>query len=105
MVERARENGDHPRWAEAVNRALMAADRPLVQVNFTAAFPFDQDLAVPVPPVPLLAPVERLASLDPAGSEARFLRTELVRSRNQVVHQLRMALEAMGRAKDVLGSG
>lgn len=103
-VEHARKDATDPGWCERVNRALMAIDRPLVMLNFTSSFPFDQDLAVPIPPVPLLAPVEGLASLNPTSNQVRFLHTELVRNRNQVVHHLRLALEAAAAAREVLGS-
>jgi hypothetical protein len=84
--------------AADLNRALRAIDRELVVINFTAEGPFDQDLALPVPPVPLLAPAERLASLDAASDEARFLATELVRNRNKAAYHLRLAAEAADRA-------
>jgi Iap family predicted aminopeptidase len=85
-----------------VNRALEEMDRELVGVNFTASGPFDQDLAVPIPPVPLLEPARRLGTLDPASPEARFLATELTRHRNQVAHRLRLAARAGERAAALL---
>jgi hypothetical protein len=91
--------------AAGVNRALHEMDRELVLLNFTANGPFDQDLAVPIPPVPLLEPARRLAALDPASSEAHYLATELTRNRNNAVYHLRLAREAAGRALDALGSG
>jgi len=89
LVARAGERED----AAAIQRRLMEVDRELVLVDFTAAGPFDQDLAVPVPAVPLLEPACRLPALDPASNEARFLATELLRGRNKVCHHLRLALE------------
>src|SRR5579884_340882 len=93
-----------PGRAAAINRALQEMDRELVLVNFTAQGPFDQDLAIPVPPVPLLEPVRRLAGLDPASDEARFLATELLRNRNKVVYHLRLAERAGERAAHLLES-
>jgi len=81
----------------AVNAGLVGLGRALVPVYFTAAGPFDHDLAVPVPPVPLLEPVRRLRELRPDSDEARFLKTELVRNRNKVMFFLRQAIETAGR--------
>lgn len=77
----------------AVNRGLMGLGRALVVINFTAAGPFDHDLAVPVAPLPLLAPVRRLGRLEPDSDEARFLKTELIRNRNKVMYYLRQAIK------------
>jgi hypothetical protein len=86
----------------ALNRALRELDRELVLVNFTSEGPFDQDLALPVATVPLLAPVERLAALDAASDEAHFLATELVRNRNKAAYHLRLAAAAAERASAAL---
>ena len=80
--------------AATINRRLLAMDRELVLLNFSAEGPFDQDLAVPIPPVPLLEPARRLAGMDAASSEARFLATELTRNRNKAMHHLRLAAQA-----------
>jgi hypothetical protein len=83
-----------PERAAKLNRALEAMDRELVLIAFTERGRFDQDLAVPIPPVPLLSPVSWLASLDPGSDESHFLTTELLRRRNQVCYQLRLAARA-----------
>ncbi|MFZ0217822.1 MAG: hypothetical protein WAM30_17975, partial [Candidatus Dormiibacterota bacterium] len=83
----------------SLNRRLRALDRPLVQLAFTAEPPYEQDLAIPIPPLPLLEPVRRLAGLEPGSDEAHFLETELVRRRNRAGELLRQALSA---AADVL---
>ncbi len=92
------------REAAPLDEELQALDRELVLVNFTAEGPFDQDLALPIPPVPLLAPAERLATLDPASDEAHFLATELVRNRNKASFHLRLGEQAAGRALALLKS-
>ncbi len=79
--------------AGAVNRGLMGLGRALVVIYFTAAGPFDHDLAVPVPALPLLEPVRRLGRLRPDSDEARFLKTELTRNRNKVMFYLKQALK------------
>lgn len=103
LVERARAAGE-PANASEVNRSLMAMDRELVLLNFTAAGPFDQDLAVPVPPVPLLEPARRLAALPAGSNDARFLATEVTRNRNKAMQHLRRAMEAGVAARASLSS-
>jgi hypothetical protein len=77
------------------NRAAINLDRTLVRLSFTANGPFDQDLAIPIPAVPLLEPVRQLARLDRESDQARFLETELVRNRNRVAFELREAHSAV----------
>jgi len=81
-----------------INRDLMAMDRVLVTLNFSAVDPFEQDLAVPIPPVPQLEPASRVGKMDAGAAETRYLITELTRNRNRVAFQLREALAAAERA-------
>ena len=65
--------------------------RVLVPLNFTRDGRFRHDPAVPIPPLPDLAPAAVLAR-HPAGShEARVIHTSLVRGLNRVVAGLRQA--------------
>jgi Peptidase family M28 len=97
LIEKARSQSIGEPDIAAVNHHLLAMDRELVLINFSAEGPYDQDLAIPIPAVPLLAPARRLRDLDQTSSEARFLVTELTRNRNKVTQHLRRAMEA-GRA-------
>ena len=83
---------------EAVNAAIMAVGRAQIPINYTKAGPFESDLALENPILPGLAPVAQLAELDPAGNDAGFLRTKLVRERNRVQHALATARCAIARA-------
>jgi DNA-directed RNA polymerase subunit K/omega len=94
LLDRARANPVDDALAAIANGGARAVDRILVTLSFTAHGPFDQDLALPIPAVPLLAPVRQLKDLDPTSNDARFLTTELVRNRNRVVFTLREALRA-----------
>jgi hypothetical protein len=49
------------------------------------------DTAVPAKPVPALQGAGRLPSLDPAGSDYRFLQTRLRREQNRLVAAVRSA--------------
>jgi hypothetical protein len=94
LLDGVRGRADAEQLAAVANRGGMAINRALVTINFTANGPFDQDLAVPIPAIPLLEPSRRLKEMDPATSETRFLVTELTRNRNKVVYYLQQALTA-----------
>ena len=81
--------------AGALNRQMMGLSRSLIPILYTAAGPFDHDPAWGLPQLPLLQDLGRLAALDPLSDEYHFLRTRLVRNRNQVAFALRQALEVL----------
>ncbi len=93
LLDQVRSGHVDGKTAAAINRGLMKMDRRLVRINFSAVDPFDQDLAVPIPPVPMLEPAGRLNRMDPRAPETRYLITELTRNRNRVMFQLHEALE------------
>jgi N-acetylated-alpha-linked acidic dipeptidase len=82
----------------ALNRLCMTLSRCLIPVTYTLAGRFDHDPAWGLPHLPGLAGAPALASLDPAGDDYQFLRTRLVRNRNQVEFALREALDALNEA-------
>jgi hypothetical protein len=88
------ENADDSRCS-LFNQAVMGVIRSLLPINYTASGPFDQDPALTMPHLPLLAAISELCALPPDSDDARFLRVRLVRSRNQVVHALEGALHAL----------
>jgi Iap family predicted aminopeptidase len=94
LLDRIRGRADAARLAPLANAGAMALERTLVALNFTANGPFDQDLAVPIPAVPLLEPARRLKDLDPAANATKFLLTDLIRGRNKVAYALREARRA-----------
>jgi len=78
-----------------IDRSLLRIVRILMPVYCTSSGRFDQDPAVRVPPLPTLQPVRELAAMDQRSDEARFLKTELIRHRNQVLHALTEAIDVM----------
>lgn len=82
---------------DAYNVAVTGVLRALLPISYTTGGSFAPDPALLVPPLPSLAPVRRLAELDPESDEARFLTVALVRARNRVVAALDAALEAAQR--------
>jgi hypothetical protein len=86
-LEAAREN-DGSKVAWELNEAARRIELGLVRLNYARSDPFDHDPAVPQPPVPLLAPVDRLSLTDRGSDEEREITTLLVRRRNRVMHEL-----------------
>lgn len=84
--------------AAAVDRALMAASRAMVPMDYTNGDRFAHDPALPQNPYPVLDPVRRLA-----GAEGDALRVRLVAARracNRVAHALAVASAALEAALD-----
>lgn len=77
--------------AERTNTLARALGRLLIPVNYTRSGPFEHDLALGTAPLPGLAEAARLAHLEPASADFRFLQTKLLRERNRVEHALRQA--------------
>lgn len=81
--------------AKILNTALMRVGRAVIPVSYTASEPFDHDRAVPIPPVPTLAPAVRLRTMPAGSTESRALQTRLLRERNRVLHALTSATEVI----------
>lgn len=79
---------------DAFNALVVRLTHDLNSTLYTKAGRFDQDPAAAMPVLPLLARAKDLATM-PAGDEAGFLETELVRGRNAVEATLRAALQAI----------
>ncbi len=77
--------------APAFNETIMRLQRLLVQINFTRDGAFRHDPAVPIPPLPDLAPIQQLSRLDPASNAAHITRAHLVRGQNRLIATLREA--------------
>jgi len=84
--------------ASLVNDTLMRAGRALIPMNYTSTGAFDHDLAVPIPPIPVLQSAGRLRGLSRGSNEYHALETRLVRERNKVTHVIGAAAEAIGHA-------
>ena len=78
---------------EKFNWVLRRLGRILIPINFTRTGRFRHDPARPVPPLPDLAPAERLGQLPPDSDLARVIETHLVRGRNRVRWALQEARE------------
>jgi len=73
------------------NTAIRSLARILVPINFTRGGRFRHDPAVPIPPLPDLAPAVDLERHAPGSHEARVIQTSLLRGQNRVVAALRQA--------------
>ena len=75
------------------NQGLKRIARVLNPALFTVRGPFEMDPALQMPLLPGLAPVTKLAAMDPASSEYRFLLTSLRRQQNRIEDALIVATE------------
>jgi hypothetical protein len=74
------------------DKALMAASRALVPLDYTTGDRFSHDPALPQAPWPVLDPIRALARAD--AVMVPFSRVDAIRARNRVLH----ALDQAGRA-------
>jgi len=78
---------------EVYNKTIMRLSRILVPITQTRVGRYDHDLAIPIPPLPSLDPIRKLAELERDSNEFKFLYNGLRRSANQVVDALDKAIE------------
>jgi len=81
--------------AQKIDETLKRLGRLLIPVNYTRAGPFDQDLAVPIPMIPVLDRIAELPKLNLDSDEFRFLTTRLRRETNMVNYYLWEAEDAI----------
>jgi hypothetical protein len=79
------------RAVRAANATLRRLARILVSINYTRDGRFRHDPAVDVPPLPDLAPVKTLKTLEPGTDRYHVTMNHLVRGRNRVTAALRDA--------------
>jgi hypothetical protein len=79
------------------NRLAIHVTHRLNSILYTRGGRFDQDPAMALPVLPLLARATELAALSPDSDARGFLETELVRRRNQLDATLAEATEALER--------
>jgi hypothetical protein len=92
-VERLREEDHHgrpcdPDQVKRANERLMALGRRLIPGNYTTQGPFAQDPALPIAPMPLLAPIGDLVAAGPESDVAKHMLVGLRRARNRIVQDL-----------------
>jgi hypothetical protein len=96
----AREN-DGSKATRELNEVLRHIELGLVRLNYARSDPFDHDPAMPQPPVPLLAPVDRLLLTERGSDEEREITTLRVRCRNRVMHELAQVGENLRNGLDI----
>lgn len=90
------------RAVRAVNDAILELGRLLIPINYTRHGRFRNEPAVPIPPLPDLAPAQNLA--DATGHERGVLRTHVQRGLNRVTWALQQATETVRRANQTVSS-
>jgi hypothetical protein len=89
-----------------INEVVSRVESMMVRLNYTRSDPFDHDPALSQPPVPLLAPVDRLVAADAGSDEENEVLTLLVRRRNRVLHELSEARRTLRDGAGILsGAG
>ena len=81
--------------AEAADRALMAAARALVPLDYTTGDRFAHDPALQQSPYPVLDPVRQLAAAAAGSDEARFLTVAARRACNRLGFAVQQATAAL----------
>jgi hypothetical protein len=93
-VKELREKPEHPDVMQ-VNRALVAASRPLTRLGYAAEDRFGHDRAAASCPIPLLAPLDALLATTPSSDAEYMQRTLAVRRANRALDELRLAADAL----------
>ena len=83
----------------AVNDVILELGRWLIPINYTRTGRFRTDPAVPIPPLPDLAPAQNLAAT--TGHERNVLRTHLLRGVNRVAWTFERAAKVIEAAYDL----
>ena len=91
--ELAADNAEYGGKARLADRCLMGLSRLLMPINYTSVSRFDFDLATEIPPLARLRPLAKLASLDPASEEFKFLERKMLRELNRLCHALNGSVE------------
>jgi Peptidase family M28/PA domain len=91
--------------ARRINELFKRAVSAMVRLNYTQSDPFDHDSALSQPPVPLLAPVDRLLDAKTGSDAENEILTLLVRRRNRVLYELAEARHALRDSIDMLADG
>jgi hypothetical protein len=90
------EAGQSDAEIRAINRQIKGLSRLLIPLTYTEIGAFDHDPAWTIPHLPGLQGASDLAHLEPQSDEFHFLRTQLVRNRNQVAFVIRQAIDLLG---------
>ena len=89
------ETGQNDVEVQALNRQIKGLSRLLIPLTYTEIGPFDHDPAWSIPHLPTLQEARELSRLNAQSDEHQFLRTQLVRNRNQVAFVLRQAIDLL----------
>jgi hypothetical protein len=84
------------------NETIKELGRLLVPVNYSSSGSFDQDLAIPIPAVPLLRDMEKLPKTNPRSDEYGFLLTRLKRNSNNINFAFLQAEKSLTQALNTL---
>lgn len=103
LLEKSTEDSVDKERLDILNGCLIRLGRLLIPTNYTVEGPYDQDLAIPIPPVPGLHPTLHLADMSPGSDEFKLLSVDLVRQRNRVLHSLAQGIDCIADAIGHIG--
>lgn len=81
--------------ADIKNETMIKLSRLLIAINFTRGSIYGNEPALPIDPIPVLMPIRRLADPDTAAIDIPALKLELLRARNFIEHDMRLAEELL----------
>jgi len=81
--------------ARRLDRALIAASRAMVPLDYTSGDRFVHDYALPLAAWPALKALRALAAAAPGSDAAHFAAVDATRARNRIAHALRQATGAI----------
>ena len=81
--------------ADIKNETMIKLSRLLIAINFTHGSIYGNEPALPIDPIPVLMPIRRLADPDTAAIDIPALKLELLRARNFIEHDMRLAEELL----------
>jgi hypothetical protein len=91
-----------PRDRVRLDHNILLLSRILHSTLYAELGAYEQDVAGPLPVLPVLDPARKLADMDPSSDEYGFLKTQLIRERNKVLHALDQALERADALRQLL---
>ncbi len=92
LIEKAELNSHQ---IQLINETLKKLSRELVPINYVSGSRFDYDVALQLPPVPSLIKINTLIDLNETDPEYFFIKTYLLRKRNEIYHSINEGLHAV----------
>ncbi|RHW38041.1 hypothetical protein D1B31_14765 [Neobacillus notoginsengisoli] len=90
-----------PELRKQINRTIMNLSRCLVPINYVGTDVFEHDPAIALKPIPSLADLYKIASVEEGTHEFHLLKTAITRKLNKVNYLLKLATKEAEKIADV----